>query len=625
MAPPKKLSTICLTPFLLLATSAAPDSSGLSSSGISATPTSGVVPSPSSFTPSAITSASVLSSTTFLSSSISTATQTPTSAPFVPIGSIPRNYTAEGLQQLWDLVGPVDPPPFTTTAVPELPVTLPTAPPPLYPSWYALGPKDIFPNLKFPKDFIFGLATAAYQVEGAAKNEGKGPTGWDWAGRQPDAIIDGSNGDVVDLQYFVYKNDTARVAALGVNAHSFSVSWARIFPFGAKGSPVNQAGLDHYSDLIDYSLSLGVKPVLTLFHWDLPLALAAYYGGFTSSEIVDDYVNYAETVFKAFNGRVNTWYTFNEPHVYCGQIALYPFTSMFPPGVNLTNAMYRCAYHLLKAHAGAVKSFRAMNISGEIAFKNDGNVGKVWRTNATEDAEALERNAAFVIGLFSEPVYGSGDWADLVKETLDESVLPRFTEEEKKDLKGSADFFAIDAYRSQWVTAPPNGIPACVANVSDPNWPVCSVQIGYDASTGWPAGNAGDTQSTWLAATPSWLRYELGAIKSRWPYNKIYISEYGFSEPAEGTRTDLTDVLDDSDRTNYFMTYLGEALLAIHEDGIPLAGAFSWAMVDNAEWNSGTSTRFGIQYVNYTSPTLERSYKRSALALSEFFSSHLQG
>jgi len=373
--------------------------------------------------------------------------------------------------------------------------------------------------------------------------------------------------------------------------------------------------------VIDYSNSLGVNPVVTLFHWDLPLAPAAYYGGFTSPQIVDDYINYATTVFKAFNGRVKTWYTFNEPHVYCGQVAGYPFDSQLAPGVNASTALYQCAYNLLKAHAGAVKAFRAMNISGEIAFKNDGQVGMPWRTNTTEDSEAVERSAAFGIGLFSTPVYVSGDWHDLIKQTVPESYLPRFTEEEMSDIKGSADFFAIDAYTSEFIAAPPNGIAACVANISDPNWPGCNVLYEYDSNFGWPAGNAADPGSNWLQGTPLTLRYALKQIQQRWPTKKIYISEYGFTEPFEGQRTDLFRILDDTDRTNYFMTYLGEALLAIHEDGIPLGGAFSWAMVDNAEWASGLSTRFGIQYVNYT--TLERTYKRSAMALSEFFKSHL--
>ncbi|EJC97654.1 glycoside hydrolase family 1 protein [Fomitiporia mediterranea MF3/22] len=587
--------------------------SGLSISASSTLPES----SPSSFTPSTstVTSAPATMVTSLLGSLSTTTTVTPTSAPFIPIGSLPRNYTNETLNELWSLVGEVEEPPFTTTAEAEVPVTLPASAPPVYPTWYAVTPEKVLPDLKLPKNFKFGVATAAYQVEGAAKLEGKGPTGWDWGGHQLGTIIDGTNGDVVDLQYLLYKNDTARTAALGFNAHSFSISWARIFPFGTSDSPVNQEGLDHYSDLIDYSLSLGVQPVVTLFHWDMPLALSAFYGGLTSEEFVGDFANYAATVFKAYNGRVKTWYTFNEPHVYCSQILAYPFNSTLSPNVTVGNAMYHCAYYLLKAHARAVKVFREMGIEGEIAFKNDGFVGKPWRTNTTEDAEAVERNAAFYIGMFSEPVYGSGDWPKLMTDTLNETILPRFTEEEKKEIKGSADFFAIDLYRSLWVAAPENGIAACASNSSDPNWPACNIQLFYDSATGWPIGYTPEATANWLAATPQNVRHELKELNKRWPYDKIYIAEFGFAQAEEGIRTDLAFILDDADRTNYYMTYLGEALLAIHEDGIPLEGTFAWAMVDNAEWNSGTSTRFGIQNVNYT--TLERHFKRSALALCE--------
>ncbi|EJC97653.1 glycoside hydrolase family 1 protein [Fomitiporia mediterranea MF3/22] len=549
-----------------------------------------------------------------------TTTATPTSAPFVPIGSIPRDYSDEGLNELWNLVGEVEEPPFTTTAEAEVPVTLPASAPPVYPTWYAVTPEKVLPDLKLPKDFKFGVATAAYQVEGAVKLEGKGPTGWDWAGRQPGAISDGTNGDILDLQYLLYKNDTARTAALGFNAYSFSISWARIFPFGAKDSPVNQEGLDHYSDLINYSISLGVEPVVTLFHWDMPLALSAYYGGITSEEFVDDFVHYATTVFKAYNGRVKTWYTFNEPHVYCSQITTYPFNTTLSPNVTADNAMYYCGYYLLKAHAKAVKVFRELGIEGEIAFKNDGFVGMPWRTNSTEDAEAVERNAAFYIGMFAEPVYGSGDWPKIMTDTLNETILPRFTEEEKNEIKGSADVFTIAPYRSPLIAAPEDGIAACASNSSHPNWPTCNIPVFYDSATGWPLGYAADAKAGWLMATPQNVRFELGEIKKRWPSKKIYIGEFGFAQGEEHLRTDLAFVLDDTERTNYFLTYLGEALLAIHEDGIPLAGTFAWSLLDNAEWGSGTSVRFGIQHVNFT--TQERHFKRSAIALSDFYNSH---
>ncbi|KAF8066627.1 glycoside hydrolase superfamily [Lyophyllum atratum] len=574
----------------------------------------------------------------------------PTSgASFPPTGSIPRDYSPAGLEKLWDVVGSVEAPPFTTTRIPELPIAVPSSPPALYPSWFAPAPKDILPNLKLPKGFKFGVATAAYQVEGAVKNEGKGPSMWDWNSRQPGGVIDNTTGDIVDLQYYLYKEDVARVAAIGINAHSFSISWARIFPFGTADSPVNKAALDHYSDrrmkllhslqkltyhsqVIDYHIKLGVEPVATLFHWDTPLAIQAYYGGFTSPQVVDDFINYAKVVFKAYNGRVKTWYTFNEPRVYCAQVGGYPFNTerlivapdvSLATGVNSSTAPYHCTSNVLKAHAGAVKAFRAMKIQGEISFKNDDFVGIPWRANSTDDIAAVERHAAFRIGSFSDPAYTTGDWPKIMTDTLPPSYLPRFTAAEKKDLLGSADFFAIDAYRTQWITAPPDGLAACIHNVSHPMWPECHTPVLFDSNAGWAAGPSPDPLSdAWLQATPNFLRASLKELQKRWPTNKMYISEFGFVEPFEARRTELFRITEDVTRTNYFMTYLGEILRAIHEDNIPIAGTFAWAMLDNAEWNSGLTARFGIQHVNYT--TLERTYKRSALSLSEFYKARVQ-
>ncbi|GLB40933.1 putative glycosyl hydrolase 1 family protein [Lyophyllum shimeji] len=556
-------------------------------------------------------------------SSTTQAAQPTSSASFPPVGSIPRDYSPAGLDRLWNVVGPVEAPPFTTTRVPELPIAIPSSPPALYPTWFAPAPKDVLPNLKLPKGFKFGVATAAYQVEGAVKNEGKGPTMWDWNSRQPGGVVDNTTGDIVDLQYFLYKEDVARVAAIGINAHSFSISWARIFPFGTADSPVNKAGLDHYSDLIDYHLKFGVEPVATLFHWDTPLSIQAYYGGFTSPKVVDDFVNYAKTVFKAYNGRIKTWYTFNEPRVYCAQVGGYPFNISLAPGVNSSTAPYHCAYNLLKAHAGAVKAFREMKIQGEISFKNDDFVGIPWRANNTDDIAAVERHAAFRIGVFSDPTYTTGDWPKILTDTLPPSYLPRFNESEKKDLLGSADFFAIDAYRTSWIAAPPDGLAACVHNVSHPMWPECHTPVLFDSNAGWAGGpNPDPLLDAWLQPTPNYVRSSLQQLQTRWPTKKMYIAEFGFAELHEAQWTEMFQITEDVTRTNYYMTYLGEILRAIHEDKLPIAGTFAWAMLDNAEWSSGLSARFGIQHVNYT--TLQRTYKRSALSLSEFYKAHAQ-
>ncbi|KAK0451435.1 glycoside hydrolase superfamily [Desarmillaria tabescens] len=563
--------------------------------------------------------------------STTTSTTSPTSVTntdsFPPVGPIPRDYTPERLEQLWDIVGPVEPPPFTTTRIPTAAVTLPPSPPPIYPSFYAHAPKDILPDLKFPKGFKFGVATSAYQVEGATKNEGKGPTMWDWATRQPNAVIDNTTSDVVDLQYFLYKEDVQRIATLGVTAHSSSIAWTRIYPFGAADSPINTAGIDHYSDVIDYHLAHDVEPVVTLFHWDTPLALQAYYGGLTSPEIVNDFVNYAKTIFKAYNGRVKTWLTFNEPSFYCSKFASYPFMlTRLPLFINV-HTIYgpmqepSSSVDVLRqstTHSSiSLPAFRGMNITGEISFKNDDFIGTPWRSNITEDALAVERHAAVGIGLFSNPVHTTGDWPDVVKDTLLAEYLPRFTDEEKMDLLGSADFFAIDAYRSSWVKAPDEGVDACMTNTSHPLWPGCNEPVFFDSGYGWSAGPAAGQQASSVQATPVAIRTLLKGIHSRWPI----CFAFGAVEPFDLPGTDISIVKDDVLRTNYYLTYLGEMLLSIHEDGVPIEGAFAWGMIDDIEWLYGTVVRTGIQHVDYT--TLERLYKRSALALAEFFESHL--
>ncbi|KAJ3887623.1 glycoside hydrolase superfamily [Lentinula edodes] len=585
---------------------------------------------------SATTSGSLFTTSATLTA-VPTTTTVPSSsssAPFPPVGSIPRDYSPAGLSRLWDLIGPVEVPPITTTVVPQTPVTLPSPPPALYPAFFAVTPKDILPDLKFPKGFLFGVASAAYQVEGAVKDEGKGPSIWDWAGHQPGVVTDNSTADVVDLHYYLYKEDVARIAALGVNSHSFSISWARIFPFGASDSPVNQQGINHYADVIATHLQFNVTPVVTLFHWDVPLALNAYYGGFASPNIVDDFIQFVYLVLSSHGCCIihcialkhHSRYTFNEPQVFCANVGVFPFNLSLPNGVNSSNAQFHCSYYLLKAHAGAVKAFREMNISGEIAFKSSDYVGMPWRANNTEDVDAVERHAAFGIGVFADPVYTTGDWPQILKDTLSPDYLPRFTEEDSKEILGTADFFAIDAYRTYWNAAPPEGIDACVSNSSDPLWPSCNLEVMFDFNTGWASGPASDPLTSWLQATPQFLRSSFKEYHRRWPAPRIYYSEFGFAQPFEGVRTpaELFQITEDTDRTNYYMTYLGELLLSIQEDGMPVEGAFAWAIMDNAEWNSGLSARFGIQYVNYSSPTLQRTYKRSAFALSDFFQTHLQ-
>lgn len=245
---------------------------------------------------------------------------------------------------LWDIaVGPVSSANITTTVeATSVPSSSLIPPPFLAPYSFPTGRQipEVTENASwsFPKDWMLGVAGAAFQVEGAANAEGRGPSVWDKLTRVPGYTAENQTGDITDNHYFLYKQgewlgldlpfhlrepplmwklDIARLAAIGINTYSFSISWSRIFPFGA--GPINQAGIDHYNDVINTCIEYNITPVATLYHWDTPLFLQDKYGGWLSEDIVADFVEYARTCYEAFGDRVSNWYTLNEPIVFCNQ------------------------------------------------------------------------------------------------------------------------------------------------------------------------------------------------------------------------------------------------------------------------------------------------------------------
>ena len=222
---------------------------------------------------------------------------------------------AYGVTDMWDLfVGPVSTISSLNTTVSPTPVPSSELipPPPLYYSSFPSGQQQpMYPKNEswgFPKDFWWGVASAAYQIEGAVKDEGRGPSIWDvLTHRVPNYVITNDTGDIADNEYYLYKQDIARIAAMGVPVYSFSISWSRIMPYGR--GPVNEKGLAHYDDLINTCIEYGVQPSVTLYHWDLPLYLQNAYGGWLSEDIVDDFVEYARVVFGRYGNRVLYWYS----------------------------------------------------------------------------------------------------------------------------------------------------------------------------------------------------------------------------------------------------------------------------------------------------------------------------
>lgn len=444
--------------------------------------------------------------------------------------------------------------------------------------------------MTFPDHFTWGTATSSYQIEGAHNADGKGPSIWDAFCRIPGRIERGETGDTACDHYHRFREDVALMSALGMCAYRFSISWPRLMPTGRldERGAINEAGIRFYNDLIDCLLEHGIEPWVTLYHWDLPLALQTERDGWLNPSIADDFLAYARLCFERFGDRVKHWITFNEPWV----VSLLGYgQGLMAPGRISTSEPYTAAHHILRSHAKAVKCYRSefANQAGKIGITNNCD----WReplTSSPEDKEAAERAVLFFLGWFADPIFKSGDYPAVMRERLGER-LPRFTEEESRDLLGSSDFFGLNHYSTMYAadaaTAP--------GAISDEQ----SVDLSVD-----PAWNL--TAFHW-AIVPWGCRKLLAWIAERYGNPPIYITENGCamddSPGADGR-------IHDADRTEFFRSYL-EACHEAIGGGVNLAGYFAWSFMDNMEWASGYRLRFGLVHVDRES--LSRTPKDSAL------------
>ena len=421
----------------------------------------------------------------------------------------------------------------------------------------------------------------AKQVEGAAKDEGKGPSIWDLLShRVPNEVADNSTGDVVASHYYLYKQDFARLKSLGIPSFSPSFSWPRFFPFG-KG-PVNAAGVAHYDDVISSMVTAGITPVVTLFHWDTPLALFNEYGAWNDAQIVDDFFNYATYVISRYDEYVPVWYTVNEPQ-YCNwQFSYYPMGKYYPIYNNITTplqARFACGYYTLLAHARVAKWYHEdFKGKGRISFKNSGNY---YEPNSTAEADviAAQRQSDFSIGWFGGP-WTDGDWPQSLKDTLGD-VLPTLTDDEKALIKGSCDFYAIDGYTGYYASGLPGGLEQCTSNSSFNGYPECSNSVST-APDGFPVGPSSDPGVSWLYSTPVGIRRFLKQITTvLFPsIPDIVVSEFGFAEPFEAQLTTTNQILWDLRRADYYQGFLDEILASRTVDGVNVTGAYGWAICE---------------------------------------------
>ncbi|XP_078481218.1 lactase-like protein [Ciona intestinalis] len=451
---------------------------------------------------------------------------------------------------------------------------------------------------EFPNSFQWSVATSAYQVEGGADQGGRGASIWDHYSHVG-GIADGSNGDVACDSYNRHKEDVALVKQLGVTSYRFSISWSRVLPTG-KIDNINEEGISYYNNLINDLIAANIQPVVTLYHWDLPLALQNEFGGWLSDVIIPLFVDYAELCFQRYGDRVKTWITLNEPRV----VASGYETKDMAPGLNkLGVGGYRSSYVMLKAHARAYHTYverYKQTQRGRIGITLNCDWG-VPHDATPLNKEASTRFMQWYIGLYAHPIYVGG-WPKVIednvgeksrKEGRSESRLPAFAQAELDDIIGTSDFLGLNSYTAVIVNHKRKQSPGLFTD-SD-------ITTTLDAS--WPPSG-----SSWLAIYPPGIRKVLSWIKGEYPgYGSILITENGVSETDQSGCFNLCDQF----RVNFFKNYTNNVLKAIRYDGVNVEGYTAWSLLDNFEWARGYKERFGIHHVDFN--TLKRTPKASAL------------
>lgn len=438
--------------------------------------------------------------------------------------------------------------------------------------------------------FLWGVATAAYQIEGAWQHDGKGLSIWDAHTHIPGHINNNENGDTACDHYHLYEQDIELMAKLGVRCYRFSIAWSRIFPDGE--TSVNPAGIAFYDRLIDALLDKGITPFVTLYHWDLPLALQLKHDGWLGYRTAECFADYAQTCFEAFGDRVKHWITFNES--WCTAVLGYG-TGYFAPGRMSKNEPYLAGHHLLLAHGLAVERFRQGTHDGVIGIANNCD----WREPLTENAEdkaAAQESLEFFYGWFTDPVV-FGDYPAIMRKRLGER-LPAFTREQQNMLKGSADFLGLNHYTTHYASrerpgqhsvAPENGN----GGMADDQ----HMHLSYDPS--WPVTDMG-----WYVV-PWGFRNMLNWIHQRYGGLPIYVTENGCSVAASSR----DEAVNDQFRGAFIQSYTDAMLAAIEQDGVDCRGYCVWTLMDNFEWCRGYDMRFGLIYTDFA--TMERTPKTS--------------
>lgn len=421
---------------------------------------------------------------------------------------------------------------------------------------------------KFPQDFLWGAATAAYQIEGAWNEDGRGESIWDRFSHTPGKITNGDTGDIACDHYHRWEEDIALMRRLGLKAYRFSTSWSRVLP-GGRGL-INPKGLDFYDRLVDRLCAANIEPLLTLYHWDLPQTLQDE-GGWENRSTAHAFADYATLMVKRLGDRVKYWTTFNEPSVitYIGYI-----TGEHAPGFQDWRVAYQVAHHLMVAHGLGTQAIRAAN-----ADVNVGIVLNLWpaepASDSAEDVAAANKYWEKQETLFLDPIF-KGHYPSAVHDMVGPN-MPKIQDGDMALIAQQLDFVGINYYSRHVISSKGELKVIKGSEYTEMGWEVCA-----------PA-----------------LRRMLVKINSEYNLPPIFITENGASFKEE---VSADGKIHDQRRLEYLKNHFVQTRLAML-DGVDVRGYMVWSLMDNFEWGLGFSKRFGLIYVDYT--TQQRILKDS--------------
>ena len=446
-------------------------------------------------------------------------------------------------------------------------------------------------NFKMPDDFLWGSASAAYQVEGAYLEDGKGLSNWDQFVRIEGKTFKGTTGDVAVDHYHRFKEDVKLMAEMGLKTYRFSISWPRVIPTG--NGEVNEAGLKFYEDLINECLKYNIEPMVTIFHWDLPQALVDEYHGFEDRRIIDDFVNYAKVLFKRFKNKVKYWITLNEQNVFT---SLGWLTAMHPPGKFDDEKMfYQVNHHAFMAHAKTVLLFKEMIPNGKIGASfaySPSYAIDCQPINAMSKMDFDDMKNFWWMDMYAYGRYPKSTFIHL----QNKGIAPQMEEEDGEILKEAAskvDFMGVNYYQTS----------VCEYNPLDGVTPYGTFNTTGVKGSNQVMGQPGlfkNPSNPYLKTTdwdwtidPIGLRYGLREITSRYQL-PIIISENGLGA---FDKKEEDGSVHDPYRIAFLKSHIEELKLAM-EQGCEVIAYCTWSFTDLLSWLNGYQKRYGFVYVD---------------------------